>query len=225
MPEVASIIGVQQDAVWHPEGDVFKHTKLAMDAAVHIADKNGVEREFAVTAAMLHDIGKPETTVVEDGRIKSPGHARVGAEKAHKLLSRILAPHDLRDKIVEVVDKHMGFIGVTVSSRFVRRLMRRLNITLKELATIVEADHSARPPIPGGLPASMVKVMEIAKELDVENGFKPLIMGRHLIAMGMTPGPEFGPILEAAAKAQVEGKFDTVKGGKEWVAQNFIMSA
>lgn len=212
------LLDVPQDPTWHPEGTVFIHTCHVMSAAAEVADRDGHDRTFMVLAGLLHDIGKKATTEVgADGRIRSPGHAEVGAEMATRFLADIKAPRKLAAKVVEAVKLHMRSAPST--ARQARRLVRGLeNITLAELAAVVEADHSGRPPLPKGLPQEWADALAVAETLpDVaESGFSPFLKGRHLIALGLHPGREFGAILRAAEEAQIEGAFEDEAGAIEW---------
>ena len=80
-PEVAALIGIAQNSVWHPEGDVFEHTMQAIDAAVVVAQKYNTKREKLILcyAALCHDFGKPYATVLVDHMLTSHGHAEIGA--------------------------------------------------------------------------------------------------------------------------------------------------
>ena len=110
-------------------------------------------------------------------------------------------------------------------NRHVRRLARDLGkATVREWAFVVEADHSGRPPLPGGMPESAARFVEIAEELKVVDAMpKPILMGRHLIEMGMTPGVAFGKILKSAFEAQLDGAFDNVEDAREWLMTNNIL--
>ena len=86
------------------------------------------------------------------------------------------------------------------------------------LARLVEADASGRPPLPQQLPAAMRDMLKVADELTLsEHGPRPLLLGRHLLAAGMAPGPQMGTLLRAAYEAQLDGTFETVEDGLTWL--------
>jgi len=107
-----------------------------------------------------------------------------------------------------------------ISNRAVRRLALRLApATITQWGRLVEADHSGRPPLPASNPGA--EIVALAEQLSVSTGRPtPILQGRHLIAMGMTPGPELGATLERAYHAQIDGAFDNVDDGLAWVARH-----
>lgn len=85
---------------------------------------------------------------------------------------------------------------------------------------LVEADHSARPPLPPELPWQAVQVVREARRLDVNNDRPaPVLMGRHLLPH-MRPGPDMGRVLAAAFEAQLDGVFETPEDGVTWAQNN-----
>jgi len=207
-PEIEKMIGLAQDETWHPEGNVFEHTCQSVDLA------SGTVMRFA---ALCHDMGKVNTTQVIDGKITSHGHDKAGEEMAQTFMARIGAPKDLTEKVVALTGNHM-FLG-QVSQKTVRRLAHRVQpATIEELTELMAIDKSARGQGHMVVHPIAEKIREIAKVLHVESESpQPIIMGRHLIEMGMTPGPRFGEILEMAFQAQLDGMFDSVESGMEFV--------
>ena len=202
--------GCKQDPIWHPEGDVWEHTMLVVDAARGIAREHGLNEDdtwVLMLAALLHDCGKPETSIVEEGRIRSPGHAEVGAKKAKRFLEFLKAPNSVIDGVVPLVKEHMVSIGVDPTPRIVRRLANRLHpSTIQLWSILVEADKHG----PGGVAIKTDdRWLKIAEDEKVENDKpKPILMGRHLIEhFEMKPGEQFGVILKAAFEAQLDGMF------------------
>lgn len=225
-PKLAAIRGVPQDMKWHPEGPVHVHQALSADAAVAIANRDGLspsERQVVVLAAMLHDLGKAtHTQFREDGSITSHGHAESGAVAVEEFLDGIGAPGSLKEQIVPIVREHMctaASQGPTESS--VRRLQRRLagekeqGPTLQQWARVVEADQGGRGA--GSRESNAKPWVELAESMGNVTPKKSILTGRHLISAGMKPGPEFRAILEAAISAQDDGLFDTEEGAVQWL--------
>ena len=216
-PELQALQGCLQDPEWHPEGDAFEHTLLVCDAAAEIADREKLafdDRLVLMLSALCHDLGKATTTVIEGSRIKSPGHAgETGLTVS--LLERMGFEKAIIDKVVPLVQEHMVHIGVEPTQKFVRRLSLRLvpaNINL--LVLLIEADHSGRPPLPKVCPDSAKRILEISAELKIQSDVpKPLVMGRHLIECGLTPGPQFSELLKLAYAKQIDGEFETIEDG------------
>lgn len=224
-PELYNLIGLEQDTDWHPEGSVWQHTKFTVDVAVKIAKReclNTRQTLVLVLAALLHDVGKVSTTeFCEDGRIRSKGHDTIGANLAANFLTSIGAPLDVIHDVCILIKEHMVHVGVqNADKRLARRLVNRLDgVSVKMLAYLIESDHSGRPPHKAGLPEQMEEIVSIANELKIENKVEPLLLGRHLIELGMHPGKEFGIILNAAFEAQLDGVFEDVESGKLWLKE------
>lgn len=219
-PVLASQIGIAQNPLHHPEVWLEQHAMQVMDMARLAAIHFDVDLVFAITSALLHDVGKVDTTIVENGVIKSPGHAEAGVSLAAKWLRQVNAPIKFSEKVLEAVKLHMRPTDID-SKRGVRRLLRDMrHITLVELATIVCADQSGRDTSDNPtlvVPPKMQFILDTSETLNMSAGFKPLIMGRHLIDLGLQPGKNFSTILRAAADAQVEGLFEDTAAGVEWV--------
>lgn len=223
-PAIETLIGCPQEPSHHPEGDVFNHTCYAVDQAVGIAERDQLsedDRLVLVFAALCHDFGKPTTTEThEDGRITSYGHDEAGVEPANSFLMSIGAPVWLVESVEPLVREHMAHINAC-TPRTVRRLAQRLAPSnIKEWARLVLVDTCARPPLIGrnaGQP-----FVEIAKTLDVlSNKPEMIVHGRDVIAAGLgVPGPALGKMLKAAFEAQLDGAFQTLDEGLEWIKQN-----
>jgi tRNA nucleotidyltransferase (CCA-adding enzyme) len=194
-----------------------------VDAAAEIAARDQLaddQRALLIFAALCHDLGKPTSTAIgADGRIRSPGHAEAGVEPTKALLQRIGSPRALVAQVAPLVREHMAHIGMQVGDRTVRRLALRLApATIGQWGRLVEADLSGRPPLPASNPGAAI--VALAEQLGASAGRPaPILQGRHLIATGMAPGPELGAALERAYQAQIDGAFDSVEAGLEWVAR------
>ncbi len=225
-PELQAIIGTPQDPEWHPEGDVFTHTCHCCDALVELPEWKHADEESRIVLSLgvlTHDMGKATTTqrVERDGgqRIISPGHEEVGVPIAEAFLNRINTPGHIVERVVPLVRNHMAHLH-EVTDRSVRRLARRLAPeSIEGLCILMTADSYGRPPKPRRAPAMIGALRERAAALHVQDRApEPILKGRHLIELGMTPGPDFGPILDAAYDAQIEGRFFTLEEAYGWLA-------
>lgn len=232
-PAIAALRGCQQEPEWHPEGDVFTHTQCCLDALVALPDWPPAEkrtRQILMFAVLAHDFGKPATTqrAEKHGRLRwiSPGHEAAGGPIAEAFLRRLGAPLDfdapVRALVVNHLAHHHGQAEFTDTA--VRRLARRLApATIDELATVMRADCNGRPPLVSSeTHARIDELASTARALALQSAApRPLVLGRHLIALGHRPGPHFQPILDAAFEAQLDGAFADEAGGVAWL-QNYL---
>lgn len=100
IPELAELADTPQPAQYHAEGDVAKHTRLAVEACSSGCDPN------LLWAALLHDVGKPVVTRDEGGRITAHAHHAVGAEIAERILQRLQVDPERRELIVWAIRHH-----------------------------------------------------------------------------------------------------------------------
>ncbi len=232
-PELAALAGCPQDPAWHPEGDVFTHTGHCCDALARDPEwinASPRRRRLLLLATLLHDVGKPACTTREEkppgsGRLRwvSPGHEPAGVAPAEAFLRRIGAPHDHAPTISPLVANHMvhhhgGPDGL--SPQAIRRLARRLHpATLADLAAVMRADSDGRPPLQSPETHALIRrLLERAATLAVADAApRPLLLGRHLIAAGLAPGPEFKRLLDAAFEAQLDGAFADESGALIWL--------
>jgi tRNA nucleotidyltransferase (CCA-adding enzyme) len=231
-PEIAAMAGVPQEPAWHPEGDVLTHTKLCLDALARLPEwrqSDPVSRRTLMLAVLAHDFGKPSTTVRVERhgapRWMSPGHEEAGGPLAETFLRRIGAPLQLidwvRPLVVHHLAHHRGQAEFTDSA--VRRLARKLApATIDELCVVMKADHLGRPPLVSPETEGRIQALhDKAHALAVQDTApRPLILGRHLVELGLAPGPGFRPILDACAEAQLDGAFTDEASGRKWLEEH-----
>lgn len=217
--EIAAMVGVKQNPKFHPEGDVFMHTTHVMDQASRIMRRDNLNAEDSLVlgmAALLHDTGKATETTVEDGVIRARGHEDASAEIARSFMNRFGFPNNITEQVVALCQCHMRTDIATPSA--VRRLARDVtpsNITM--MVRLMEADSAGRPPLPQGRTQNLDTILEIAANLNVQSEQPAkLLMGRHLLALGMQPSPLFGEIISGAYELQLDGVITTVEQGIEY---------
>jgi tRNA nucleotidyltransferase (CCA-adding enzyme) len=224
-PEIQALVGCPQDPEWHPEGDVFVHTGHCCDALAGLPEWREADEEtrtVLMLAVLSHDFAKPATTheAEKDGRrrIVSPGHEEAGGPWAAQFLERIQAPIAVRERVIPLVTNHLAHLQA-LNDRAVRRLARRLAPeTIEHLCVVMTADQFGRPPMPRVIPESILNLRARAGQMELQAAApKPLMLGRHLIALGLHPGAEFGRVLDAAFEAQIDGAFQDVAGGFRWL--------
>lgn len=221
-PELQAAVHCPQDLQWHPEGDVWTHTLHVLDAFAG-ERKGDDDEDFLIGLACLcHDLGKPLTTVFRDGHWRSPGHEHIGEGPTRTFLARLTDSRRLIEQVVPLVREHMNPYALwrhDASQAAVRRLARRVG-RIDRLVRVCRADHQGRPPLPfDGFPAGRW-LLDRAAEMHLEDQApEPLVLGRHLIALGEEPGAHFGPILDAAFEAQLDGAFDDEAAGVAWLEE------
>lgn len=133
----------EQSPKHHPEGNVWNHTMLVVDQAAQVRDKSRDPAVF-MWAALLHDIGKPDTTKIRKGRITSYDHDIAGAGLARKLLAEYLDDEVFINKIAELVRWHMQILFVNNNLPFadVKSMLRKTDID--EVALLGFCDRMGR---------------------------------------------------------------------------------
>lgn len=228
-PEIKALAGVPQDPEWHPEGDVFVHTQLVIDRARALIDDLPYPKQVTVMlAALAHDFGKPATTEFVDGRLRSRGHEEAGVEPALSFLNRLniftLDGYDVRAQVVALVRDHLKpgeyfKKRAEVGDGAFRRLARKCELEL--LYFVAKADSLGRNAdwVPRekwyGAEAQEWFITR-ARELDVaSHAPAPILLGRHLLEMGLPPGPRIGEITRAVYEMQLDGRVETLAEAEE----------
>ncbi len=219
-PEMKALVGVPQEAAWHPEGDVDIHTLMVVDEARQLIADLPYEKQVAVmVGALAHDFGKPPTTVFFDGRWRSHSHDEAGIEPTLSFLDTLgiytLNGYDVRNQIVQLVRYHLKpgeyyKAKSPVGDGAFRRLAQKVEPDL--LYRVAKADSLGRNP--EWLPKdkwfgseAQEWFIEKARELQVEKKApEPILKGRHLIELGLLPSPKFGKVLNAVYEMQLDGK-------------------
>ncbi len=209
LPEIEKMKGVQQPKAYHPEGDVFKHTKLLLK---HLKNPTA---ELAFSA-LLHDVGKPATFRRAD-RIRFNGHEVVGAKMAEEILTRLRFSNDLKGKIVACVEGHMRFKDVKqMRQSTLKKMMQRetFETELEHHRIDCLASHGDL----SNWRFLRKKIRELSKE---EIRPIPFMTGAKLLAMGYQQGPLIGKILRSLEEAQLDGKISSIQEAESWVAEMF----
>lgn len=166
-------------------------------------------------AALCHDLGKATTTELRHGRWTAHGHCEAGVPLTRSFLESIGCPECVIAEVEPLVQEHLIHTQSELSGRSVRRLSLRLGkASITQLMRLVEADLGGRPPLPGTMPPTATEILRIASELEISAAApRPIIQGRHLIALGHKPNDWFGKILKACFEAQIDGQFSTEEEG------------
>lgn len=220
-PELQALIGCKQDPLWHPEGDVWTHTLHALDAFAR--ERTGVPWEDLVVglAVLCHDMGKPLTTFTDkNGRIRSPMHEKEGEEPTRTFLERITEHKDLIASVMPLVLTHMrprALYKSAAKDASIRRLSLLVG-RIDRLVRVIRADAQGIPPFELDSDPVGDWLLNEAEKLKVRDQRpEPIILGRHIIALGLQPGPHFKKILDSCFEAQLEGIFSDEAAGVEYL--------
>lgn len=234
-PELKALVGVPQEPEWHPEGDVDFHTMLTIDRARELIDDLPYAKQVTVMlAALCHDFGKPATTEFSDGRMRSRGHEEAGVEPTETFLDRLnvhtLDGYDVREQVIALVRDHLK-PGELYKKRdeigdgAFRRLARKCELDLLYRVALADSISRNGPWLPKEkwfTGESQEWFIAKAKELQVDRSAPaPLLMGRHLLEMGLEPSPRIGEITRAVYEMQLDGRVATVEEAIE-VARKLI---
>jgi tRNA nucleotidyltransferase (CCA-adding enzyme) len=228
-PELKALIDVPQEPEWHPEGDVWIHTLLTVDRARESIDDLPYAKQVTVMlAALCHDFGKPATTAFVDGRMRSREHEEAGVPPTESFLDRLnvhtLDGYDVRAQVIALVRDHLKpgeFYKKRdeVGDGAFRRLARKCELDL--LYRVAKADSLGRnadwvPREKWFDAAAQEWFIERARELDVSSQAPaPILLGRHLLEMGLQPGPRIGEITKAVYEMQLDGRVQSLDDAKD----------
>jgi poly(A) polymerase len=214
LPEIEPMKGCAQPEQFHPEGDVFQHTRLMLGL---LPEKVSVPLVFAV---LLHDVAKPGTASVDEtGRIRFNGHDRIGAEMTEQIMERLRFSRAEIEATMEMVRQHMVFKDVpNMRVAKLKRFMARP--TFEEELELHRVDCAGSHGLLENYEFLRQKQEEFSKEPIIP---PPLVRGDDLIALGLKPGPRFGEILEAVETRQLEGVLREREEALAWVKREYSL--
>jgi tRNA nucleotidyltransferase (CCA-adding enzyme) len=227
LPEMRPLVGCVQEPEWHPEGDVWVHTLMVIDKARELnSDLDRARLTTVMLGAICHDLGKPATTAFSDGRIRSLNHEEAGVAPTISLLDRLnihtIDGFDVRAQVVGLVAHHLkpGMFrkAEQVGDGAFRRLAQKVDLEL--LARLARADCLGRT---GTFDCSAMDwFIARARALGVEHRPPaPFLMGRHLLELGLPPGPAIGELLNRVYERQLDGDVRNV-GEAIGMAKQFL---
>jgi tRNA nucleotidyltransferase (CCA-adding enzyme) len=208
-PALFNLIGCPQSPVNHPEGDVWEHTLQVVDIAAGLKHQSH-HPEILMFAALLHDIGKPSTTCMREGKITAYGHDLEGDKLARIFLNELNASKQFVTATCKLIREHMHPVLLyktrdKVSDKAIRKLVNRVNV--RELLLLAEADFKGRGRERDFEPVRQWLIQRIESlGLKPDQKIVPWVQGKDLIALGMQPGNNFRRILDNAFEMQLEGK-------------------
>jgi len=219
-PELHAMVGCEQEPEWHPEGDVWVHTLMVVDQSrTRIDDLDRARQIVVMLGAVCHDLGKPLTTAFVDGRIRSIDHEQAGVAPTTAVLDRLnihtIDGVDVRKHVIGIVAHHLkpGMFRQSptpVSDGAFRRLAEKVDLEM--LARVAKSDCLGRT---GNFDCSAMDwFLERARALGVQHAPPdPIVKGRHLLALGLPPGPRVGAVLRQIYEKQLDGSVTSIEEG------------
>lgn len=219
-PDLRAMVGSPQLHKFHPEGDVWSHTLLVVEAMSELDLPLQAGRVFLTMACLLHDIGKPLVTKVrEDGTVSTKGHTKAGLPLVRRFLGGILAPSHIQKAALRVIERHMDLSFREPSTLNLRILARRLApfCDLAHFWAMAAADWNGRNPLYETFPWSLEEFLE---PVNGERGPGPIPLEAKdlMCALGLTGGPTVGRLMEILTRAFDCGKISTREEALELAA-------
>ena len=215
IPEILDLKGCEQPPQFHPEGDVFIHTRMMVEEYGKSEPPPDINPLQVILSILLHDIAKPSTFSYDasEDRIRFNGHDKVGAEMANVILRRLKYPNSTIEAVSSIVENHMAFkdvqhMRVAKLKRFMGRKTYPDEMELHRIDCLCSW---------GGLDNYeflMATQEEFANEPIIP---QPLINGHDLMHRGVTPGPKIGAILRDVQDLQLEGSIKERNAALQWV--------
>lgn len=195
LPEIEAMKGVAQPPEFHPEGDVFIHTRMLLE-------KLDKPSEILALAALFHDVGKPPTYAIRDGRIKFYEHAPIGAQMTEVIMKRLRFSNEETEAVCACVENHMKFADVQKMregklKRFVTRQTFDTELELHRIDCL--SSH-------GKLDNYHFLKEKLKAYAHEDLKPKAFVNGHDLMSLGMKAGPAMKPLLEELYEMQLEGR-------------------
>jgi putative nucleotidyltransferase with HDIG domain len=133
----------EQSTVHHPEGNVWNHTMLVVEEAAKVKEDSRNPEAF-MWSALLHDLGKPDTTRKRKGKITAYDHDKVGAELTKRFLAYFPCEEEFVNHVVSLVRYHMHILYVTKDLPFAKAKEMMNHIDVNEIALFVLCDRLGR---------------------------------------------------------------------------------
>jgi tRNA nucleotidyltransferase/poly(A) polymerase len=213
LPELCKLKGVPQPKDYHPEGDVWDHTMIALDIAARKIPDRDIGLMWSI---LLHDIAKPSTiTMPKDDadRIRFNGHDVSGESLSWEILTRLKLPRDLIAEVAYIIKDHMR-IGKAREMRpgRLKLIMSHPSFSNELALNFIDSLASHKDISNWEFLKKEYEDFQKQKELP-----KRIVNGEFLIAMGLNPSPIFSDIIEKSYEAQLEGSFSDLEGAKNFV--------
>ena len=212
--ELEVLINCIQEPEYHPEGDVWIHTMMALDELARILNEENIQDEYRKLylfyGILCHDFGKPFCTKEINGKITSFKHESLGIEPTISFLSKLTNEKKFIDIVCSLVKNHLTPFQLYLAESSLKAIKRlSLKVNIEDLCLVCLADCLGRTiKDKEKCPKATSWLLKKAKELNIENkAIEPLIQGRDLIDLGFKPSREFKYILDFAFDLQLDEHF------------------
>lgn len=217
-----------QDPASHPEGSVWIHTMMALDSMAGMRTGDTKRDCPLMLAVLLHDIGKPSTTVMENALLNAPRHAHIGVDIAQSWLWRITEDKFLINAVLPLIAYHgtpRKLYRNQSSDSDILRLST--HVSIENLVLVAHADFFGRAfdkSCPEYFEAGEWLYLQAKKLGVLRSPPKPLLMGRDLITLGLIPSQQFKNILDTAYEAQLNQQFFTRQEAIQWLKRDLVIT-
>ena len=203
-PELGQLIGLEQDPVYHPEGDVWVHTMEVLDRAASLRGRVTYPYAFMLLA-LTHDLGKIVTTEFIKGRIHAYEHEKKGLPVVEMFLRRLTNERAVISYVMNMVPLHMRPNVAAYSRSSLKSTNKMFDAAAapEDLIWFAKADHpvvSGTESFTGDTDFLLERLRKYYETIE-----EPYVMGRDLIEAGLEPGVYFSELLEYAHKLRMAG--------------------
>ena len=203
-PEIEALIGVPQNPIHHPEGDVWTHTMMVLDAAAELRSEASYPEGFMMSA-LTHDFGKAVSTAAEGQKISAIGHEKTGVELTRQFLRRISNESKMERYVLNMVELHMK-PNMLASDRAGQKSTSKMfdqSVCPGDLLLLAKADHLGKGNAEDYSPTEAFLQDRLSYFEELMS--RPFVQGRDLVEAGIQPGPDFSEALAYSHKMRLAG--------------------
>ena len=211
LPEILPMIGCEQPANYHPEGDVYVHTRIA------VAMLSPNCSETLAFGILFHDVAKPQTRAEQNGNVTYYGHTEIGAEMAIDILARLRRSRAVQERVAYLVKNHLK---LTMAPRMRTSTLKRM-LTEEGFDELLEVSRMDALASSSYLGHYHFCRRAMAQMTPTQMRPPRLISGNDLIGMGFKPGPAFKNILKELEDLQLDGEIADREAAIEYVRKHF----
>jgi poly(A) polymerase len=206
VPELANL-QITQDPEYHHK-DVIEHTLTVV--------KNAEPDLVLRLAALFHDVGKPETKEIIDGKVTFYNHDAVGAGITRRRLRALKYPKIIIDEVTHLIYQHMRVYTYRMgwTDKAVRKYIKDAGELREKLNALIRADCTTKNPRKMRQSLNVLEELEeriVGLEAEEETAkIRPPIDGNDVMKyLGMQPGPQVGEAMRMLLDARLDGEIES----------------